>query len=222
MVSSPLVGVVLAGGLGRRLGGDKPAALLAGKPLLAWVAERLAPQVGRLLINPGPAGTPWPELPLPVTPVWDRLPGRPGPLAGVDAALAHLEARSGEGEWLLAVPCDAPFLPADLGARLLAAARAAGRPAACAERGGQPQWAFSLWHRSAARSVADRLAAGDGSLRGVLGALGALRVPWPAEGDDPFADLDLPGDLVWAEELVARMERSGIREPPKKRSSNKA
>ena len=119
-----ITGLVLAGGRGQRMGGaDKGLQSLHGQPLAAHVLARLAPQVGALAISANrhadayaKLGAPWHA---PVLADTDTLPDFPGPLAGL---LAGLQAS--RTEWLLAVPCDSPWLPADLAARLAMAALA--------------------------------------------------------------------------------------------------
>jgi molybdenum cofactor guanylyltransferase len=120
--AAAITGLVLAGGRGQRMGGaDKGLQLLHGQPLAAHVLARLAPQVGALAISANrhadaytTLGAPWHAPVLP-----DTMPDFPGPLAGL---LAGLQAS--RTAWLLAVPCDSPWLPADLAARLAAAALA--------------------------------------------------------------------------------------------------
>ncbi|MEW6118954.1 MAG: molybdenum cofactor guanylyltransferase MobA [Pseudomonadota bacterium] len=118
MPDADLAAVILAGGRGRRMGGaDKGLVDYRGRPLVAWVLDALAPQLGEIVISANRnldryAATGHRVLP-------DTLPDFPGPLAGVLAAMRAVSA-----SWLLVVPCDTPHLPPDLAARLLAAARA--------------------------------------------------------------------------------------------------
>ena len=108
----PISGVVLAGGLARRMGGAaKGLQLLAGKPLAQWVVERLQPQVDEVLINANRKIAGYASLGYPV--ISDRVPGFAGPLAGLHAALA-----SATHPLVACVPCDSPRLPADLVERL--------------------------------------------------------------------------------------------------------
>src|SRR5690349_606470 len=140
---SPLIaGAILAGGLSRRMGGgDKGLSLLQGRPLIAHVAEALRPQVSRLILNANGDSARFAGLGLPVVP--DSLPGFPGPLAGV---LAALEYFSGEDEPLvMIVPCDAPRLPADLVTRLDAQRAASGAAGALAVSAGRRHPAVALW-----------------------------------------------------------------------------
>ncbi|HQC81104.1 MAG TPA: molybdenum cofactor guanylyltransferase MobA [Accumulibacter sp.] len=109
-----ITGVVLAGGRGRRMGGnDKGLRTLHGKPLAQWAIERLAPQVDELLINANRNRERYAAFGYPV--VADRLSDFAGPLAGLHAALS-----AATRELVATVPCDAPFFPDDLVARLLA------------------------------------------------------------------------------------------------------
>lgn len=114
--SGQITAVILAGGLGRRMSADgrgtnKALIPFRGVPLIAHVIERIRPQVASLLINADPAQPEWSQFRLPVIP--DRIPDRPGPLAGIHAALLATTT-----PWLLCVPCDTPLLPSDLVARL--------------------------------------------------------------------------------------------------------
>lgn len=107
-------GVILAGGLGIRIGGDKANRCLLDKPLTEWVAAALAGQCDELLINVGPGeASPLPEY----ATVTDCIAGYAGPLAGVHAAM-----RTARFPWLVSAPCDTPFLPPDLVVRLMAQA----------------------------------------------------------------------------------------------------
>lgn len=115
MKQDKISGVVLAGGLGRRMGGvDKGLQIFNGKPLAHWVIERLAPQVDELLINANQNADDYATLGYPV--IADRFPGFAGPLAGLHAALT-----AARHPLVVTAPCDSPFLPKDLVARLHAA-----------------------------------------------------------------------------------------------------
>ncbi len=156
-------GVVLAGGRGSRMGGvDKGLQLLHGVPLARLALQRLAPQVGPLLLSANRHLDQYAAFGVPL--VSDARPQDfAGPLAGLAAAL-----RACRTPWLASVPCDSPRFPLDLVARLAAAATAAGAPAAmasCDEDGIQrPQPAFCLLHASLADALADALGAGTRKL----------------------------------------------------------
>ncbi|MBL8395518.1 MAG: molybdenum cofactor guanylyltransferase [Candidatus Accumulibacter sp.] len=147
-------GVILAGGLGRRMGGvDKGLQMLQGRPLVAWVIERLAPQVGELLINANRNGARYAAFGHALVP--DRIPDFAGPLAGLHAALSV--ARH---PLVASVPCDSPFLPTDLVARLLSALAASGAQLAVAHCGARVQPVFCLCHRAVLPSLGEYLAGG--------------------------------------------------------------
>lgn len=116
-------GVVLAGGLARRMGGgDKPLRLLAGRPMLDHVLERLRPQVAALALSANGDGARFAAWGLPV--LADPLPDFPGPLAGILAGMEWVAAQG--GQWMVSAPGDSPLLPGDYVASLWAARRAAG------------------------------------------------------------------------------------------------
>lgn len=134
-------GVILAGGLGRRMGSvDKGLQDFRGKPLAAWAAERFSPQVDELLINANRNEEAYSALGHAV--IADCLPGFAGPLAGLHAALAH--ARH---PLVATVPCDSPFLPTDLVERLGTALHRAGATIAVARCDGRTHPVFCLCRR---------------------------------------------------------------------------
>jgi molybdopterin-guanine dinucleotide biosynthesis protein A len=111
-----ITGLLLAGGRGTRMGGlDKGLQPLHGEPLAAHVLKRLAPQTGALLISANRHPDTYAALgaPFHAAIVADTLAGFPGPLAGLLAGL-----RAARTAYLLSVPCDSPWLPAELAARL--------------------------------------------------------------------------------------------------------
>jgi molybdopterin-guanine dinucleotide biosynthesis protein A len=150
-----ITGVVLAGGLGSRMGGiDKGLVTLAGQPMIAHVIAALRPQVGELLINANRNRVEYAALGCRVVP--DDLAGYPGPLAGFLSAL-----RATETPYVLVVPCDAPLLPADLGARLHAALVNDRAEIAAAHDGDRLHPVFALLTRGVEKSLADYLDAGE-------------------------------------------------------------
>lgn len=131
-----ITGLILAGGRGSRMGNvDKGLQPFRGKPMAQHAIDRLLPQVGSVMVNANRNLEAWLEL---AAPVWaDETPGFAGPLAGLEAGLRHCVT-----PWLLAVPCDSPFLPLDLAERLAAAVEAADADLAFAvtqEAGMRPQ-----------------------------------------------------------------------------------
>ncbi|HYD79542.1 MAG TPA: molybdenum cofactor guanylyltransferase MobA [Paucimonas sp.] len=137
-----ITGVVLAGGRGSRMGGvDKGLQPFRGAPMAAHVVARLAPQVGGLMINANQNLDRYAAFGLPVWP--DETPDFAGPLAGLQTALRHCAT-----PYLATAPCDSPFLPADLVARLASALRQADADLAVAVTGDgesrQPHPVFCL------------------------------------------------------------------------------
>lgn len=144
MAAEVTAGVILAGGRSRRMGGEpKALAQLAGIPLIQHVIERMAPQVGQLMLSLDRVSRQFESFGLEQVP--DPRPGSHGPLGGLLAALRHMDAAY---EWLLVAPCDAPFLPERLASRLYGCARALESPGAVVRDSEGLQPTFSLWHRS--------------------------------------------------------------------------
>ncbi|MCX8133443.1 MAG: molybdenum cofactor guanylyltransferase MobA [Roseococcus sp.] len=189
-------GVVLAGGLARRMGGgDKPLRLLGGRPMLDHVLARLAPQVAAVALNANGAAARFAAYALPVWP--DTLPGHPGPLAGI---LAAMEASP--LPWVVTVPGDCPFLPTDLVARLHAARELAGTPLACAASGGFAHPPIGLWPRALAADLRAALVAGERKIDRWTARHGVAQAEWPALPHDPFFNANTPEELAEAEAIL--------------------
>lgn len=157
MTHPRISGLVLAGGLGRRMGGaDKGLVMLDGRPMVDHVLARLHPQVDELLINANRNTDIYARFGIPVLP--DRHTGFVGPLAGLDAGLNHLGETDG---WVVTCPCDSPFVPRDLVARLVAATEAAGADVAIVRADGQLQPVFLLAHTRTTGALQAYLAAGE-------------------------------------------------------------
>jgi molybdopterin-guanine dinucleotide biosynthesis protein A len=182
-----ITGLILAGGLGRRMGGrDKGLQSFRGKPLAAWAIERLAPQVDTLLVNANQNPDAYTAFGHPV--VTDRIGGFAGPLAGVHAGLSICET-----PLLLSAPCDSPFLPDDLAARLRAALEAADAEIAVARTGQRRHSVFALLRRETLASLTAFLAAGG---RKVEAWHATLRT-----AEAPFADEHAFANINTLEEL---------------------
>ena len=157
---SGLTGLVLAGGMGRRMGGvDKALLSLHGRPLLAHVVERLRPQVDEILINANGVDVRYAAFGERV--VADEIGSRPGPLAGLHAGLVH-----SKHPWVLAVPCDAPCLAPDLGARLMRGIQHSDTEIVIARVGGRVQPVFCLVSAALANPLRDYLAGGGRAVMG--------------------------------------------------------
>jgi len=149
-----VTGIVLAGGQGRRMGGvDKGLVDLGGRPLVAHVLDRFAPQVGDVLINANQNTERYAAFGHPV--VADAVGGFAGPLAGLHAGLTRATR-----PFVCTVPCDSPFLPADLVARLAAAQAAGDADLAVAKTGTQPHPVFALVRRAVLPHLTGFLAGG--------------------------------------------------------------
>src|SRR3954463_3719960 len=134
---SEVTGVVLAGGQGSRMGGvDKGLQPFRGKPMVAHVLERLAPQVATILVNANRNVEAYAAFGHRV--IADEIEGFAGPLAGFERGLAHASA-----PLIVTAPCDSPFLPVDLVARLRAALESGGHELAVAKTGDQAHPVFS-------------------------------------------------------------------------------
>ena len=132
----PITGVILAGGRGTRMGGvDKGLKRLRGRPMVEWVIERLAPQVDEVLINANQNLDAYAALGYRVIP--DEIGGYAGPLAGLHRGLSQAAH-----DLVATVPCDSPFLPADLIRRLAGELSARQADLAVAKTGQQPHPVF--------------------------------------------------------------------------------
>jgi molybdopterin-guanine dinucleotide biosynthesis protein A len=199
-MEKPVLGVVLAGGRGSRLGGvDKAMVTVAGRPLLAHVLDRLVPQVTAVVVNANGAADRFAAFGLPI--IADETDDRPGPLAGI---LAGLDRAAADGHALaVTVSCDAPCLPPDLVSRFLAALEA-GAPGAVAVSGGRRHPAVALWPSGAAGAVRAALLRGERRVDDVARALGLAEVVWPAGSFDPFFNVNEPQDIKAAELILAQ------------------
>lgn len=194
--------VILAGGQSTRMGGgDKGLRLLAGRPVLAHVRDRLAPQCGPLALNANGDPARFAALGLPVLPdrLPDGVPDSPGPLAGVLAALDWAAALGAQA--VVTVASDTPFLPSDLVARLQAAgpfAVAAGDGA----DGPRLHPTCGLWPVTLRPVLAAALADGERRIGKWAQAQGAAVALFPTTPRDPFLNLNTPEDLARAEALA--------------------
>ena len=199
---TPTLGVILAGGLARRMGGgDKALRLIAGRPILDHVIERLAPQCESLILNAHGDPLRFGAYGLPV--VADDVPGFAGPLAGVLAALDWTALHHPAIEWVVSAAADCPFLPHDLVARLRAERAAAGAELAVAASGGQSHPVLGLWKVSLRAELRHALTVEHCRKVGAWSARYKLATAqWPVTPRDPFFNANRPDDLLEAEELA--------------------
>lgn len=181
--------VILAGGQGRRMGGaDKGLIEYQGRPLIEWALAALAPQVDELVISANRNLEIYAAYGHRVLP--DTLPDFPGPLAGVQAALQAVAAAV--ADWLLVAPCDTPHLPADLAARLLAAALRANVPLAVAADAGRMHHSCFIVRTDQRDNLAAYLARGERAVRHWQAGLPSTTVRFEAAC---FANFNQPQDL---------------------------
>ena len=200
----PVVGLLLAGGLARRMGGgDKCLRLLAGQPILAHIVERIAPQTRRLVLSANGDPARFAAFGLPV--VADGIQGYAGPLAGLLAGLGWTRAEAPDCPLVLSTPGDAPFLPTDLVRRLLAAREAQGAAIALAASAGRVYPVVGLWPVALAADLRHALV--EEGVRKVDAWTARHRVAvvdFPVGACDPFFNANRPEDLAEAEAMLAR------------------
>lgn len=184
-----VTGLILAGGRGRRMGGvDKGLEPLRGKPMAQWVLERLAPQVDEVLINANQNTDAYGALGCRV--VGDTVGGFAGPLAGLQSGLTH--ARH---ELVVTVPCDSPFLPHDLVARLRDALERTHADLAVAKTGAQPHPVFCLCRRTVLPHLTAFLAGGGRKIDAWYATLAVAEAGFDDEAD-AFANVNTPEELA--------------------------
>lgn len=202
-------GVVLAGGMSRRMGGPEKALMtLAGAPLVAHAVRGLAPQVASLILNAN--GDPARFAALGLTVVPDETGDRPGPLAGVLTALHWFARHDPKATAVMSLPADTPLVPPDLVARLSGAlAASSGASAAVAESRGRRHPVIALWKLGAAAEIEAALARGERKAHAMIDRLGAVSVPFAdldiaGRAIDPFFNVNTPEDLAAAEDALSR------------------
>ena len=191
--SSPVTGIVLAGGQCRRMGGvDKGLQPLRGRPMVAWVIERFAPQVDEILINANQNLERYGALGHRVIP--DEIRGYAGPLAGLHRGLTETAH-----DLVATVPCDSPFLPNDLVARLRTALEQKQSEIAVARTGDQPHPVFCLCRKSVLPGLTAFLAGGG---RKIDAWYANLKVAEVAFDDNPgaFSNVNTEAELKAFEE----------------------
>lgn len=200
-----IVGMILAGGRGRRMGAGRLKHLrnLGAQTLLERAVERAMPQVDVLLINS--AATPAVSCLGSLQVVPDTVPGFAGPLAGVLAGMEYVQANFPRTQWLVTMAADTPWFPLDLVQRLVAQRRIDGAEIATAASAGRIHPVFALWPLGIAEQL--RLALEVEGLRKVEAFQTRYRrvqVEWPVEPTDPFFNINTLDDLAWAEQVMAR------------------
>ena len=197
-------GLVLAGGLARRMGGgDKALIRIGNETILARTLARLTPQVAGVVLNANGDATRFTPFGLPV--VADSVPDFAGPLAGILAGLDWVAAHRPQTEWVVSVPGDCPFLPGDLVARLHQARVREGKPLACAHSGEWRHPVVGLWQVALREDLRRAITLED--LRKIevwTARHGVALADWPTEPVDPFFNVNTPEDVATATRLAAQ------------------
>jgi molybdopterin-guanine dinucleotide biosynthesis protein A len=196
-------GVLLAGGLARRMGGgDKPMRQIGGRTILARVIDRLAPQCDGLILNANGDPSRFAAFGLPV--IADGVADFPGPLAGILAALDWSASVRPNVEFVLSAAADCPFLPRDLVARLHAARIAENAELAVAASDGQSHPVIGLWSVALREQLRHALVVED--VRKIdrwTARYKLATVEWPVDQLDPFFNANTMDDIAAAEQLAA-------------------
>jgi molybdopterin-guanine dinucleotide biosynthesis protein A len=200
---SPL-GLILAGGLARRMGGgDKARIAIGGKTILERVLATMTPQCARLIINANGDPARFADTSLPV--VADSIPDFAGPLAGILAGLDWAAAHAPDVTDLASVPGDCPFLPSDLVQRLATARAEAKTPLACARSGDWRHPVVGLWPVALREDLRQALMVeGLHKIEIWTARHGVAIADWPVEPVDPFFNVNTPEDVAAAERVAAQ------------------
>jgi molybdenum cofactor guanylyltransferase len=200
----PTLGLVLAGGLARRMGGgDKARIEIGGVSILDRVLAVLSAQCTGIIINANGEAERFADTGCPVVP--DNVPDYPGPLAGILAGLDWLSRQNNGVEWIVSVPGDCPFLPDDLVEKLHIARRKMGTgiPLACARSGQWRHPVVGLWPLALRADL--RKALVQEGLRKIevwTGRHGVAIADWPDRPIDPFFNINTPEDAERATRIA--------------------
>lgn len=197
------IGVILAGGLARRMGGgDKPMREIAGQPILTHVMQRIGSQCDALVLNANGDAARFASFGLPV--VADSIEGFAGPLAGILAGLDWAAAQ--HADWVVSVAGDCPFLPRDLVARFHEAQQSEQADLVVAQSGGQAHPVVGLWKVALRNDLRHALV--KENLRKIdrwTARYKLASVEWPVEPYDPFFNANAPEDLTEAEAIALKL-----------------
>ncbi len=199
---SPILGVLLAGGQSRRMGGgDKNLRELSGRPILSHVIDRAQAQVDHLIINANGDPGRFEEYKLPI--VRDSVGGFQGPLAGILSGLEWAVENVPGAEWIATFATDAPFFPSDLVAKLSQAVEAGQADIACATSGERSHPVFALWPVSLKDDLHHALTVEE--IRKIdrwTGRFRVAQVEFSTEPFDPFFNINKPEDLKEAQDYL--------------------
>ena len=204
----PIVGVLLAGGLARRMGGgDKPMRELGGKPILDHVIDRARPQVHHLVLNANGDADRFKKYGLPV--VADVIEGHQGPLAGILTAMEWAADNVPGAEHVISFATDAPFLPHNLVVELMVPINEGASLLSCAITGDRTHPVFGVWPIALKNEL--RKAMIEEEMRKIdlwTDRIGITHVPFPVEPVDPFFNVNRPENLEEAEGMLLKIQAS--------------
>jgi molybdenum cofactor guanylyltransferase len=195
------IGVILAGGLARRMGGgDKPMKIINGRTILEQVISRFRPQCDDLLLNAN--GNPDRFAAFGLKVVADSVADYPGPLAGILAALDWAAEHRPSAKWVASAAGDCPFLPRDLVERLHEARRSADATLAVAQSGQQRHPVAALWRVELREELREALLSGVRKIQFWTARYPLAVATWGDQPADPFFNVNTAEDLVEAERLA--------------------
>jgi molybdenum cofactor guanylyltransferase len=203
------VGVILAGGQARRMGGvDKALIPLGGTTLIERAIARASVQVADLVINANGDPRRFAHLGLPVVP--DPVGGFVGPIAGILAGFEWMRRERPKARWLASFACDCPFFPMDMVERLTTKARGEGLQVAVAESGSQHHPVFAVWSAGISASPEDVLVKrGLRKMDDFVATLPNVRVRFDTDPIDPFVNINTPEELAFAEDYIVEQGAMG-------------
>jgi molybdopterin-guanine dinucleotide biosynthesis protein A len=208
--SQQVVGVILAGGKGKRMGGrEKPLQSLQGRALIEHVIERAAPQVDELILSSNSDPALYTQLQLPM--IADHFIGHSGPLLGISSAMVWATTQYAQAETLPYLACfaaDVPFFPASLVAQLLHGMMTSGSQVAVAREAGQLQPLFSVWDIESHSKLDRAIAAGVHGPKPLLPELNSITVDVTAESTFDFANINTLQELQALEQALSRFGRA--------------
>ena len=200
----PTIGLVLAGGLARRMGGgDKALIDIGGITILDRVLARLRPQCTRVVLNANGDPSRFSRFRLPV--IADDIPDFAGPLAGILAGLDWAAKNAADADWVVSVPGDCPFVPRDLVARLHQARLESGSALACARSGDWRHPVVGLWPVALREDLRHALMVeGLHKIEIWTARHGVAIADWPTRPVDPFFNVNTPEDAAEASRIAAQ------------------
>ena len=200
-----IVGIILAGGLSRRMGQAKALMPLAGRPMIAHVIERIRPSVDACILNVNGDNSAYAQFGLPI--VADAFGDYAGPLAGLLSGMIWAAERHPDARHVVTAPCDTPFLPENYVGALVEATAGDSGTIVIAASGGRSHFASGLWPVALADRLAAYLASGERRTQSWIEQNPNRSVTFPlvddgGSGFDPFFNVNTPEDLATVERFV--------------------